>query len=84
MVIDMLMAGIDTTSHSSSFLFYLLARNPEKQQKLREEILQVVGPRGTPVTASSLNQLHYLKACVKESLRYLLNIVFMLKEKIIH
>ena len=71
MVIDMLMAGIDTTSHSSSFLFYLLARNPEKQQKLREEILQVVGPRGSPVTASAVNELHYLKACVKETLRWL-------------
>ena len=71
MVIDMLMAGIDTTSHSTSFLFYLLAKNPEKQQKLREEILQVVGPRGSPVTASAVNELHYLKACVKETLRWL-------------
>ncbi len=69
MVIDMLMAGIDTTSHSTSFLFYLLARNSEKQEKLREEILQVVGPRGSPVTASCVNELHYLKACVKETLR---------------
>jgi len=70
MVIDMLMAGIDTTSHSTSFLLYLLAKNPDKQEKLRDEILQVgLGPRGSQVTASAVNELHYLKACVKESLR---------------
>jgi len=69
MVNDMLITGIETTSNSTSFLFYLLARNPEIQEKLREEIFQVVGPRGSPVTASAVNELRYLKACVKESLR---------------
>lgn len=69
MVIDMLMAGIDTTSHTTSFLLYFLARNPEKQEKLRNEILTVVGPKGKLVTPGALNELHYLKACIKESLR---------------
>ncbi|EFX79020.1 hypothetical protein DAPPUDRAFT_305015 [Daphnia pulex] len=70
MVIDMLMAGIDTTSHTTSFLLYFLATNPEKQEKLRKEILSVLGPKGTQViTPSDLNELHYLKACIKESLR---------------
>lgn len=63
------MAGIDTTSHTTSFLLYFLARNPEKQKKLREEVLSVVGPKGTKITPSALNELHYLKACIKESLR---------------
>nr|QST15057.1 CYP362A4 protein [Diaphanosoma celebensis] len=69
MVMDMLMAGIDTTSHSTSFLMYLLARNPDKQDKLRKEVLRMVGPRGSPVTASAINELRYLKACFKESTR---------------
>ena len=68
-VIDMLMAGIDTTSHTTSFLLYFLARNPDKQELLRKEVLQVVGPRGSPLTDSAINDLHYLKACIKESLR---------------
>jgi cytochrome P450 len=46
-----------------------LAKNPEKQEKLRTEILSVVGPKGNNVTIESLNQLNYLKACIKESLR---------------
>lgn len=52
-----------------AFLFYFLARNPEKQEKLRKEIQSVVGPKGSEVTASVLRDLPYLKACIKESLR---------------
>ena len=69
LVINMLMAGIDTTSNSTSFMLYLLAKNPDKQEILRKEVLSVVGPRGAPVTVAALNELRYLKACVKESLR---------------
>ena len=57
------------TANTTGFLLYYLARNPDKQEILRREILSVVGPRGTPITASSLNKLDYLKACVKEILR---------------
>ena len=38
MVIDMLMAGIDTTSHTTAFLLYYLARNPRVQERLRQAI----------------------------------------------
>ena len=69
MVIDMLAGGIDTTSYTSAFLLYNLARNADKQDRLRKEILQVVGPKGSAVTPSALNEMHYLKACLKESLR---------------
>jgi cytochrome P450 len=69
MVIDMLVACIDTTSHTTSFLFYYLAKNLDKQEILRKKVLSVVGPRGAPVTVAALNELRYLKACVKESLR---------------
>jgi len=47
-----------------------LAKNPEKQEKLRKEILSVIGPKGSSVTVSALNELHYLKACIKETMRY--------------
>jgi len=51
-------------------LLYFLARNPDKQEKLRDEILSVVGPKGTSVTPEALNELRYLKASIKESLRF--------------
>jgi len=47
----------------------LLAKNPAQQEKLRKEILSVVGPKGSPVTAAHLRDLHYLRACIKEAMR---------------
>ena len=36
---------------------------------MREEILTVIGPKGSRITSGALDELHYLKACIKESLR---------------
>lgn len=58
------------TANTIGFLLYYLARSADKQEILRREILSVVGPKGSPILPSSLNKLDYLKACVKEILRY--------------
>ncbi|XP_047545510.1 probable cytochrome P450 12a5, mitochondrial isoform X3 [Vanessa atalanta] len=57
MASDMLFAGIDTTAHSVIATLFLLARNPEKQKKLREEIM------------SKQEKQTYLKGCIKEAMR---------------
>ncbi|CAG4940264.1 unnamed protein product [Colias eurytheme] len=54
---DSLFAGVDTVANVMISIFYYLASNPEKQNKLREEILS-----GDPKQS-------YLKACIKEALR---------------
>ncbi|KAM3968316.1 cytochrome P450 CYP12A2-like [Aphomia sociella] len=59
MASDMLFAGVDTTANTMIFTLYLLAANPEKQDKLREEVM------------SQADKRPYLKACIKESLRVL-------------
>ncbi|XP_073962316.1 cytochrome P450 CYP12A2-like isoform X1 [Choristoneura fumiferana] len=59
MASDMLMAGVDTAATTATGTFYLLAKNPEKQDKLREEIL------------AKQDKQSYLKACIKESMRLL-------------
>jgi len=49
-------------------MMILLAQNPEKQDKLREELMEVV-PSPEELNISHINKLHYLKAAMKESFR---------------
>ncbi|KAK8744768.1 hypothetical protein OTU49_000603, partial [Cherax quadricarinatus] len=71
LILDMLFAGIDTTSHTLGFAMYLLARNPEMQTRLQEEVDTVLGDHKGPLTHHHLAKLHYLKAVIKESMRLL-------------
>lgn len=57
MAIDMLFAGVDTTANTMTATLYLLAKNADKQEKLREEVL------------SNSEKRPYLRACIKESIR---------------
>ncbi|RXG73457.1 putative cytochrome P450 49a1, partial [Armadillidium vulgare] len=68
-MLDMFMAGIDTTSHTLAFTLYLLARNPKAQRRLQDEIDSVLGKEIEPIDEKHLAKLSYLKACIKESLR---------------
>ncbi|XP_052870893.1 cytochrome P450 CYP12A2-like [Anopheles cruzii] len=69
MALDMLMAGIDTTSSGSVGIMYCLAKNPDKQAKLREELRTVLPTKDSPLTAENMRNLPYLRACIKEGLR---------------
>ncbi|XP_031571785.1 uncharacterized protein LOC116305923 [Actinia tenebrosa] len=66
--IEMFMAGVDTTSNTALWLLYSLARNPEAQERLYEEIVSVTGKDGY-LTAKDMGRISYLKACLKESMR---------------
>ena len=65
----LLFAGHDTTAHALTWTWYLLAKNPDKVEKLRAELMQVVGDRSVDV--DDLPNLPYLEMVVKESLRLL-------------
>ncbi|KAB7505202.1 putative cytochrome P450 [Armadillidium nasatum] len=69
MVLDMMFAGIDTTSHTVAFTLYMLAKNQDKQKKLQEEIDNVLGDGKETISEKHLSKLSYLKHCVKETLR---------------
>ena len=59
--------GHETTALTTSYILYELARNPDIQSKLREEV------RGMEkhVSAESINKLVYLDAVVKEAMRWM-------------
>ena len=46
-----------------------LAKNPDKQEKLRQEIKTILPDKNTPMTHENMNNLPYLRACIKEGMR---------------
>ena len=67
-VIDVLFAGVDTTSNTMQWVLYMMAKHPVKQEILRREVLSVLGNE-TIATPTALAQMPYLKAWVRETLR---------------
>ncbi|XP_069190824.1 probable cytochrome P450 49a1 isoform X2 [Procambarus clarkii] len=70
-MMDLFFAGIDTTSSTAVFTMYNLARSPEKQTRLQQELDQVLGDGCQPLTSHHMARLTYTKACVRETLRML-------------
>jgi cytochrome P450 len=68
-------AGHETTSTALMYLTYLLVKNPQVQEKLRNEIISVVGDRDP--THEDLSKLKYLKNVVKEMLRHFMPLPLM-------
>ena len=66
---DAIMAGVDTTGTTAAFFLLDLARNPDKQALLYQEIMDFLGDGIKNITESKLNQMKYLKACLYESQR---------------
>ncbi|XP_062123392.1 LOW QUALITY PROTEIN: uncharacterized protein LOC133836820 [Drosophila sulfurigaster albostrigata] len=70
MAMDMIMAGVDTTTSAVTGCLLSIAKNPEKQAKLREEVLRILPNKDSDFTEASINNMPYLRACIKESLRF--------------
>ncbi|KAF5383993.1 hypothetical protein D9757_006970 [Collybiopsis confluens] len=70
--LTLLIAGSDTTSNSTCAILYHLARTPEAQRKLHEELdMAIPDVEALPVTVNDVkaDQLPYLDACINEGLR---------------
>lgn len=59
------MAGHETTSQTLSYTLWELARNPDKQSRLREELIDYGGR--DPSYDDFMNKLPYLDAVCRES-----------------
>lgn len=69
MALDMFLAGVDTTSSTTANLLYYLAKNPVKQDKVREEVRGLQLDANGKLTPSSFLNAPYLRACLKEVMR---------------
>lgn len=69
MCADAMLAGVDTTSSATIGILYCLAKNPEKQQKLRDEINQLLPNKTDDLTQENMRNMPYLRAVIKEGMR---------------
>ncbi|XP_039947788.1 probable cytochrome P450 12a5, mitochondrial [Bactrocera tryoni] len=69
MCLDLFLAGINTTTSFATAILLCLAKNPEKQQILRKELMRVLPQKDGDFTADALNNISYLRACIKEAIR---------------
>jgi cytochrome P450 len=72
-LLNIMVAGRDTTAGLLSFTFFELARNPEVFKRLQQEIWDTFGKgdeaRISGITFESLKKCEYLKAVINETLR---------------
>ncbi|KAG5676320.1 hypothetical protein PVAND_006166 [Polypedilum vanderplanki] len=64
-----MLAGQDSVGASLAFAMFLLAQNPEHQQKCIEEIDAIFGSDDRAPTMADLREMKYLEMCIKEALR---------------
>ncbi|XP_065636893.1 cytochrome P450 76C4-like [Quercus suber] len=80
LLLDLFIAGIDTTSSTTEWAMTLLLHNPEKMTKARDELEEVLGTGGH-VQESDISKFHYLQAIVKETLRLHPPLPFLIPRK---
>ena len=68
-LMTLIFAGHETTAHTLTWAWYLLAQNRGKLERAQKEIDQTIGDR--PIAIDDLRDLPYLEMCLKESLRRL-------------
>ncbi|KAJ6461237.1 cytochrome P450 [Mycena vitilis] len=67
-ILNISVAGRDTTACLLTFVTYMLAEHPAQLAKLRAEILDTVGPTRAP-TPEDFKEMKYLRAVLNETLR---------------
>ncbi|RVX04311.1 Cytochrome P450 71B34 [Vitis vinifera] len=67
-LMDLFLAGVDTGAITLTWAMTELARNPRIMKKAQVEVRNSIGKKGK-VTEGDVDQLHYLKMVVKETLR---------------
>ncbi|KAE8009552.1 hypothetical protein FH972_005983 [Carpinus fangiana] len=66
--LDMFVGGTDTTSTTLEWLMAELIKHPNVMKRAQEEVRRVVGKK-SKIDVNDINQMHYLKCILKETLR---------------
>ncbi|KAK6152907.1 hypothetical protein DH2020_012546 [Rehmannia glutinosa] len=69
LILDVFIGGIDTTSTVLEWVMTELLRHPTVMEKLQNEIRQILKDKHD-IKDDDLEKMHYLKAVIKETLRY--------------
>ncbi|KIO11875.1 hypothetical protein M404DRAFT_126596 [Pisolithus tinctorius Marx 270] len=67
-IVNILLAGRDTTASTLTFLIYMLSQHPEVLKRLRDEVLSKVGSSRRP-TYDDVRDMKYMRAVINETLR---------------
>jgi len=67
---SLLEAGSDTTAATLHAFIQAMIVFPDVQKRAQEELKRMVGPDRLP-TVEDMNDLQYIRGCVKESLRWM-------------
>nr|QZP43569.1 cytochrome P450 monooxygenase CYP341L2 [Ephestia elutella] len=65
----LILAGADTCTVGASFTAVMLSQYPEVQDKVYNELREVVGGSDRPLKLADISQMKYLDAVIKETLR---------------
>ncbi|WCJ34168.1 cytochrome P450 family 71 subfamily B polypeptide 10 [Euphorbia peplus] len=68
-LMDMLIAGIDTSAATIEWMMAELMKNPSIRNKAQEEVRRVVGKK-SEITQADINEMKYLKCIMKETVRF--------------
>ncbi|KAJ7464359.1 cytochrome P450 [Mycena latifolia] len=80
-MLNMLLAGRDTTMHTLTVVIYFFTMYPDVCSRAREEVLAQVGPNRRP-TYDDIKGMKYLRAVINETLRLYPSVPFNVRENI--
>ncbi|XP_068632684.1 cytochrome P450 4C1-like [Battus philenor] len=72
-----LFEGHDTTSVALSFMIVRIANEPTCQNRIYEEIINILGDTNREPTIEDLRNMKYLECCIKESMRLYPSVPFI-------